>query len=159
MSHARTIAASVSLGERVEPAAGLCRWCGGAVVKPRRTFCSGEAARFVKRWLPGKTKRVRAIVDGTGTGCVHEFLIRSRPGYARKCVDARDHGVCALCGASGGEWQADHIVPVIEGGGLVGLEGLRALCAVCHRTETAKLATRRARARAGLLDEAGESTP
>lgn len=158
MSLARTIADAILLGERVEPAAGSCRWCRGPVVKPRRTFCSGEAARFVKRWLPGRTKRIRCVVDGTGTGCVHEFLIRSRPDYARKCVEARDQGECALCGTSGGKWAADHTIPVIEGGGQVGLGGLRTLCRACHARETAALATRRAEARAALRRGAGDST-
>lgn len=44
-------------------------------------------------------------------------------------------------------WDADHIVPVVEGGGTCGLEGYRTLCVWCHKQETAKLATRRARER------------
>lgn len=44
-------------------------------------------------------------------------------------------------------WEADHIVPVVEGGGGTGLDNLRTLCWWCHKTETAKLARRRARAR------------
>lgn len=46
-------------------------------------------------------------------------------------------------------WEADHIVPVVEGGGGTGLENLRTLCLRCHRAETAKLARRRALARKG----------
>ena len=157
MSHARTIADAVQLGERVEPAKGSCRWCAGPVAKPRRTFCSGEAAKFLRRWIPGTARRVCVVVV-VGTGCVHEFMIRSQPGYARKCVEARDHGVCAICGKVNGEWQADHTIPVIEGGGQVGLSGLRTLCTAHHQAETAKLATRRARARKGLPDVADEST-
>lgn len=44
-------------------------------------------------------------------------------------------------------WEADHIVPVIEGGGGVGPEGYRTLCLPCHRRETAKLAQRLAHRR------------
>jgi HNH endonuclease. len=54
----------------------------------------------------------------------------------------RDRGVCALCGldtksiqvdrprywGARHKWEADHIVPVSEGGGLCGLEGYRTLC-------------------------------
>ena len=36
-------------------------------------------------------------------------------------------------------WQADHIVPVAEGGGDCGLKNLRTLCTPCHRKETDKL--------------------
>jgi len=44
-------------------------------------------------------------------------------------------------------WDVDHIVPVVEGGGSCGPEGLRTLCIPCHRSETAKLARKRARQR------------
>lgn len=44
-------------------------------------------------------------------------------------------------------WEADHIVPVVEGGGGCGPEGYRTLCLPCHRIETAKLAARRAEKR------------
>lgn len=42
-------------------------------------------------------------------------------------------------------WDADHIVPVIEGGGECDLENIRTLCHPCHKLETAKLAARRAK--------------
>lgn len=44
-------------------------------------------------------------------------------------------------------WEADHVVPVVEGGGFCGLDGYRTLCVFCHRAETAALAARRAQAR------------
>lgn len=53
---------------------GTCRWCGGPVKPPRRTWCSDK--------------------------CVHEARIRSDQGYARHCVLERDHGVCEICGLS-----------------------------------------------------------
>lgn len=45
------------------------------------------------------------------------------------------------------QWEADHTVPVVEGGGMCGLEGLRTLCLPCHHQETAALAARRAERR------------
>jgi 5-methylcytosine-specific restriction endonuclease McrA len=71
-------------------------------------------------------------------------------------VLARDHGICALCGLdtlarahdrahAGHTWEMDHVVPVCEGGGECGLDGLRTLCIACHRRVTAELAARRAR--------------
>lgn len=36
-------------------------------------------------------------------------------------------------------WEADHILPVSQGGGCCGLENLRTLCIRCHRIETSKL--------------------
>lgn len=44
-------------------------------------------------------------------------------------------------------WDADHIVPVVEGGGECDLDNLRTLCLWCHKQETAALAARRARER------------
>ncbi|MEP6768507.1 MAG: HNH endonuclease [Acidobacteriota bacterium] len=44
-------------------------------------------------------------------------------------------------------WEADHVVPVVEGGGGCGLENLRTLCIPCHRAQTRDLARRRAAAR------------
>ena len=49
-----------------------CRWCGAAVPAGRFTFC-GEA-------------------------CVHQWKLRTDPGYLRAQVFARDRGVCAACG-------------------------------------------------------------
>ncbi|HUW14746.1 MAG TPA: HNH endonuclease signature motif containing protein [Anaerolineae bacterium] len=39
-------------------------------------------------------------------------------------------------------WHADHIVPVVDGGGACGLDNLRTLCWRCHRSETRKLRRR-----------------
>lgn len=129
--------------------------------------------------------------------CVHEWKIRTNPGYVRKLVFDRDAGICAVCRldtdalkkeikrtchiiiysraghdgartdlaelraqypwavAKGCEysgyvlslWQADHIIPVVEGGGECGLENYRTLCTPCHKLETKQLAKRRAESR------------
>lgn len=50
----------------------LCRRCSTEVPRGRRTFCSDA--------------------------CVHEHSVRSNPGYARRQVNKRDKGVCAVCG-------------------------------------------------------------
>jgi 5-methylcytosine-specific restriction protein A len=115
----------------------VCRWCRGPVVKPRRTFCSD--------------------------GCVHEWKVRSSPWYVRQQLKKRDKGVCQRCGVnvmkahrewsrakppaadraarrewrrSRPRWEADHIVPVADGGGECGLENYRVLCRACHVTVT-----------------------
>jgi 5-methylcytosine-specific restriction protein A len=44
-----------------------------------------------------------------------------------------------------GIWDADHIVPVVEGGGEArSLDAFRTLCCRCHKAETAALRKRRA---------------
>lgn len=124
----------------------LCRWCRAEVPVRRRTFCS-EA-------------------------CVHEWKLRTDPGYLREKVFERDKGVCAKCGVDTktlrGEmrkldyaarrqflkkwglregsrksfWDADHLVPVAEGGGQCDLSNMRTLCLLCHKEETADLRKR-----------------
>ena len=121
---------------------GLCRRCGAEVPKGRFTFC--------------------------GDACVHEWKLRTDPAYLREKVWERDRGVCAQCGldterlrkdkrkldyaarrqfekAWGSRrqlWDADHIVPVAEGGGECGLANMRTLCLKCHRDATAALRAR-----------------
>ena len=119
-----------------------CRWCGAEVPPRRLTFCS--------------------------PACVHEWRLRTDAGYLRDQVFARDRGVCARCGLDtetlrkdkrkldyharrrfekdwGGRrhlWDADHIVPVAEGGGECDLANMRTLCLKCHRAVTAELRKR-----------------
>jgi hypothetical protein len=125
---------------------GLCRWCSLEVPRGRFTFCS--------------------------IYCVHEWRLRTQPAYLREQVLLRDHGICALCGvdtiaarrqlryARGATregllrhwgmtrrirktlWDADHIVPVFEGGGECDLDNIRTLCLLCHRAQTACLRER-----------------
>ena len=124
----------------------LCRWCRAEVLGRRRTFCSDT--------------------------CVHEWKLRTDSGYLREKVYARDKGICAECGVDttgirrdvrkldyaarrrffkewglreGSRkslWDADHIVPVAEGGGQCDLTNMRTLCLRCHREATAALRVR-----------------
>jgi 5-methylcytosine-specific restriction endonuclease McrA len=103
---------------------------------------------------------------------VHEWRLRTDSGYLRERVKERDKGRCALCGvdthaaylelkrARGTHklkllgrwgltrlarktlWDADHIVPVAEGGGECDLNNLRTLCLLCHREQTRELRKR-----------------
>ncbi len=91
--------------------------------------------------------------------CVEEWRFKTSPQIMRHRVFDRDQGICAECGhdtlkewmekysitkihAPRGEWQADHIIPVIEGGGECGLENYRTLCIPCHQKVTKELAGR-----------------
>jgi 5-methylcytosine-specific restriction enzyme A len=122
----------------------LCRWCNLEVPPGRQTFCS--------EW------------------CVEEWKLRTDPGHLRDRVFERDRGICALCGTDCAAaylhikrlrgpararaiaewnmrgrkslWDADHILPVAEGGGECDLSNLRTLCLKCHRARTAELRAR-----------------
>jgi 5-methylcytosine-specific restriction protein A len=119
-----------------------CRWCAADVPKGRYTFCS--------------------------QACVHAWKLRTDPAYLREQVFQRDRGVCAACGLDTESlrrkrhkltrvarkqfeqewgkrrtlWDADHIVPVAEGGGECDLSNMRTLCLKCHRQATADLLRR-----------------
>lgn len=142
-SGGRLRASQVARGESGRP---LCRWCRSETPPRRRTFCSDA--------------------------CVHEWKLRTDPGYLRERVLSRDAGMCAKCGldtvalrrdmrrldfASRRKflrewglternrkslWDADHIVPVAEGGGQCDLANMQTLCLKCHREATAALRTR-----------------
>lgn len=100
---------------------------------------------------------------------MHQWKLRTDPAYLREQVFARDRGVCAACGINTATlrrdkrkldygarriferewgrrkhlWDADHIVPVCEGGGECDLSNMRTLCLRCHREATAALRKRR----------------
>lgn len=125
---------------------GLCRWCSLEVPPGRYTFCSEY--------------------------CVHEWKLRTQPAYLRDKVFERDRGICRCCGVDTVEearrlgfargkqraqllqywglqrrtrkslWDADHILPVVEGGGECDLENIRTLCLRCHRDATMQLRRR-----------------
>jgi 5-methylcytosine-specific restriction enzyme A len=144
---------------------GICRWCSLEVPRGRYTFCSAF--------------------------CVHEWKLRTQPAYLREQVLKRDCGICATCGidtvaearrlryARGSNrtslldhwglrrrsrkslWDADHIVPVVEGGGECDLENIRTLCLRCHRQATLQLRKRKLRLNAMIAVKAAghESLP
>ena len=122
----------------------LCRWCNLEVPSGRQTFCSN--------W------------------CVEEWRLRSDPGHLRQKVLERDRGICADCQldclaelrrikklrgaarvraeaawgvrARKSLWDADHLIPVAEGGGECDLSNMRTLCLKCHRARTVELLER-----------------
>jgi len=125
---------------------GCCRWCSLEVPRGRFTFCSEY--------------------------CVHEWKLRTQPAYVRDQVLKRDRGICAGCGVDtiaaarqlrysrAGRrtvllaywglkkrtrkslWDADHILPVAEGGGECDLDNIRTLCLRCHLQVTIALRER-----------------
>lgn len=126
-----------------------CRGCGGDVPAGRRSWC--------------------------GDACVERHRIANWQGYARQRVWERDRGRCASCGLADGDfhgpvknahlragntmlscpflpWEADHIVPLIEGGDGT-MENLRTLCRPCHVAETVKLRKRLSEKREGGGDD------
>lgn len=137
---------------------GFCRWCGEAVMNLK-----GESSKG--RWHPA---------------CVSAYKLAAWSAEQRRVCWERDKGVCGVCGVdsvdlrsraaatyreqgysdewimarlakSGKLWQADHIRPLVDGGGLdlayFEASNLMTLCSACHRQKTSREASQRALAR------------
>lgn len=94
------------------------------------------------------------------------YVVCGRSATVRYHLEKRDGGLCGECGRTeyGRErerrpdegwleyleavpnlgWEADHIVPVHQGGGGCTLDGYQTLCDDCHRAKTARNARLRA---------------
>lgn len=126
----------------------LCRWCGEEVRPPRRTFCSDA---HVHEWkLRSSVKYLREKVYerdlGKCASCGVDTRLQrtSLEDALRPSGDARSPAYVALLKsldltaseAKRSLWQADHVKPVAEGGGLCGLEGIQTLCVKCHKRKS-----------------------
>jgi 5-methylcytosine-specific restriction protein A len=126
-----------------------CRWCNKPVKPPRRTMCSPECVhelslringRYLRNCVYERDKGVCAIckIDTKVTAKqareltgqdLDEFLKKYGISKKRK-LWVKKHG--------GGLWDADHIIPVKDGGGMCGLDNIRTLCILCHKNVTYK---------------------
>jgi hypothetical protein len=120
-----------------------CRWCGGKIIRPRRTFC--------------------------GESCVNQFKLRSSGTYRRQVVFVQQGPMCQACGIDtreigvslrtdperarleyglglsrtsrphrlqGAVFDVEHRLPVAHGGGGCGLDNLMLICPACHAAIT-----------------------
>lgn len=147
---------------------GICRWCGKAVPKGRFSWCSDECVEaYLLRSDPARMrafvlKRDKGICASCGFDCVmaEQFAERlkalqrrSERGNVIFCFFAAAMRECGFSIRNSRWepvrtlWEADHIKPVVEGGGGCGPENIRTLCQPCHKSATAALAARRAQAR------------
>ena len=124
-----------------------CRWCSGSVIPPKRTMCSPEC--------------VHEILIRTNTNYLRTCVYKRDKGICKMCgIDTKDIAKKAILleeqeridflkehsisikrkiwikKHGGGLWDADHIIPVKNGGGQCGLDNLRTLCIKCHKNET-----------------------
>src|SRR6266487_628651 len=124
-----------------------CRWCWGDLTGRRTSYCSDACAHEFR--LRSEPDYMRACV-----------FVRDR-GVCAKCgldtvaaggwqlplalnVTPQGHDISNRTPVwqgyiNRGSWEADHILPVVEGGGSCGLSNLRTLCLPCHREETSAL--------------------
>lgn len=144
---------------------GCCCWCGDPVPKGRRNWCGDKRVNEYLAQTPGARRsavfaRDRGVCAKCGRDC--EALQARMQKLVAVFFDRRDNQAqiraCRLLrlfvrlGAMSGLtvtrtlWEADHIVPICEGGSNA-LDNLRTLCLCCHKGETRALAKRRAERR------------
>lgn len=116
---------------------GVCQVCGGIV-----TRADGKPCR--RTWHDGR--------DGEPHCLRAHWFAAGDNGIIRLMVKERDGGVCAACPpgtppcdttANPEAWEADHIVPLIDGGEH-SMANLQTLCLPHHKEKTAQEASARA---------------
>ncbi len=136
----------------------LCRTCATEVPKGRRTFCGDECADdWAVRNSPSLMrqrvfKRDRGVCALCGVDSAHlgktlqtewRWLKLATTDQQRK-ARAEFRREYRWFFARRTYWDADHIVPVVEGGGECSMANIRTLCVPCHQRVTKDLARRRA---------------
>lgn len=157
----RQVSASV-LRRRLGRARKRCTWCGRVVPGRRKTWCSSRcfqefAARCDRRTVRGLVlDRDHGICRLCGRDTLKalqftsSMILAGKLFYrimgvckgtpARKCGEHCLSPVCRMLREQ--LWEMDHIIPVVEGGGLCALSNYRTLCKPCHKVQTAALAKR-----------------
>ena len=134
-----------------------CAYCGGDLSSASRlpgvssTYCSRECTDQGRLKRGGMGNQLRAQVFALEGGVCRLCGIDGHALFTRMLALEPAERLNALCNANwklpksakaldrllqnpkeGDFWQADHILPVSEGGGGCGLENLRTLCVPCH---------------------------
>ena len=127
----------------------LCRWCNKPVKPPRRTMCSPECAHEIRIRTSNKYLRECIYKRDKGICQICEIDTKNIAKHALSLDIKKRHEYLKEYNIStkrkiwkrkfgGGLWDADHILPVKNGGGCCGLENLRTLCISCHKNITFK---------------------
>lgn len=141
--------ATLPKGENGRP---LCRRCGAEVPKGRKTFCSKGCVDehcirtdtgYLRRKVLERDRGVCAVCAVDTVRLKQEFREIARRSWGESMAFAKKWGATGRANW----WDADHIVPVIEGGGECGLDNIRTLCIPCHKKATAELRARMAQGR------------
>lgn len=142
----------------------LCRECRTEVTPPRLTFCSKECvdayqvktnAGFMRGKVYERDKGICALCS-RNTVAEHKVWKDARPDPYGTMQGAEYERAWTAWVAEGkrmgwsrsnsrNAWDADHIVPVCEGGGECSIDNIRTLCIPCHKAVTAELAARRSK--------------
>lgn len=158
----RTIEAA-TLRKALAREKGHCTWCDAVLPKGKTRWCSQQC---VEDFLIRNGRRAAWMVEqrdkGVCAACGLDTLklkhrimgmryralgYRTKSGKKRPYSWSRVQRLMRKHNLPYQPFEADHILPVVEGGGLCGLDNYRTLCIPCHKKETKALAARRARHR------------
>lgn len=126
----------------------LCRWCNLPVKPPRRTMCSPECVhellirtdgRYVRNCVYERDRGICALCNIDTKQIAKEILSKTSNDDKIECL--KKYSISKKRKVwkrkfGGGLWDADHIIPVKEGGGECGLDNYRTLCIKCHKQVT-----------------------
>lgn len=123
---------------------GICALCGIDCIRVERVV----ALAFHNRFWPDKySTKYRTNRQWNGKFLHdkydHALRIAKRWGERRrKAAENRLHRLKAkgFTTSRSTMWDADHILEVVNGGGLCGLDNYQTLCHPCHKAKTARLA-------------------
>jgi 5-methylcytosine-specific restriction protein A len=132
---------------KTEDGLTCCRWCNKGVKPPRRTLCSKECEHELKLRISGRYLRDCVYMRDKGVCCICNTDTKQIAKTALQLTEAervqylKDNNISLkrkiwIRKHGGGLWDADHIVPVKDGGGMCGLDNLRTLCISCHKKVT-----------------------
>lgn len=139
---------------------GYCAWCGKEHGK-RRKYCGQACQGEAHIRASGQSIISQVFWRDRGVCAACGFDAHSVRDELRRIVKSYWHAYYGVYdmrpiragwkkqwgpwwSPHGRYWEADHIVPVSEGGGCCGLENYQTLCLRCHRLCTKQLAARRA---------------
>lgn len=125
----------------------LCRWCTKEVPIRRRTFCSNECVHEhrlrsnIDYMRKNVFKRDKGICVKCGLDCEnlkYEAVLLLKESDIYSVVDflvsysIPMSRIKNFINRNVSLWDADHKIPVRNGGGGCGLEGMQTLCSGCH---------------------------
>jgi len=124
----------------------MCRYCDKSIIPPRRTFCSAECVHQYR--LRTSTSYLRQCVwerdvgicgiCGIDTKQIAEQILSAQPEDKQQLLTTYNiHNKRKICIYS--LWDADHILPVMYGGGECDISNIRTLCLSCHKIVTKSL--------------------
>ena len=113
---------------------GYCCWCGKKLDSNRRRWHREDETDCLKQYWAAHKSR-----ESMG------YYLAIKEALARNKKKNKGFYHCEACKEHTWEPEVHHKVPVSEGGDYLDQENLQVLCPSCHRSNTKKAATERAR--------------